>query len=216
MLEVPCILLARVEKVEGGVNQQEMIIMIKHTDLAWLAGIIDGEGSIMFFRKAKYEKSKEKRYGWIATGISVTNCDELMIKRISQILWELGISFHFCLQHCGKIEKGWNVALKIETNGLNQCKKLLTEVLPYLVNKSYLAKFMIQYIDWRQSKGFNNNRLKIEPEELQKWFDQYETIRHPKSISSETARKASVPLGMDDDTVRALRRRKELNLKDSD
>lgn len=187
--------------------------MVKDTDLAWLAGIIDGEGSIMFFDK---RKSKEITRGWIATAISVTNCDERMIKRISEIFFELGLKFHFVLQKNDRKNKKWHVALKIEVTGLNTCKKLLNAILPYLVNKDYLAKFLLKYIEWRQEKGFNHNRSPMTEEEIQRWFNLYEIVKKPKFISPETTRRASIPLGMDDDIVRALRRRKELNPGDSE
>ena len=191
-------------------------MIIKNTDLAWLAGIIDGEGSIMFFRKRDTDKSSGHKYGWIATGISVTNCDEIMIKEISNILYSLRIKFHYSLQKNNLKNSKWNLALKIESNGMNTCKKFLNAILPYLRNKKYLAMFLLEYIEWRQQQGYTNLRKTISEEQINRWFERYEIQRKPKYISSETARKASIPLGMDDDTVRTLQRCKELNPKDSE
>ncbi len=169
--------------------------MIKDTDLAWLAGIIDGEGSIMFFDKRKFDKRRNRQHGWIATAVSVTNCDELMIKKISNIFYDLGLHFHYTFQHFSKLHPTWKDALKIQTTGLNQCKSLLQAIRPYLVTKLYLAEFLLKYIEWRQDKGYGNTRNHICKEEIQKWFDLYEIVRQPKCIPSETTRKASRILG---------------------
>jgi len=169
--------------------------MIENTDLAWMAGIIDGEGSIMFFDKRKLNIKKTKQYGWITTAISVTNCDEFMIKRISQIWHELGLNFHYTLQKNNTRNKKWNEALKIQTTGLNNCKKLLEKIEPFLWNKKYLAKFLLEYINWRQIKGFDPFRKPISKEEIENWFNLYHIVKQPKIISPETTRKASKILG---------------------
>ena len=190
-------------KEKGGDNQQEINMKVKDTDLAWLAGIIDSEGSIMFYRKAKYSKNtvgtsenRKQNYGWIATGISVTNCDETMIREISQMLYSLDINFHYTLQTNNLRNTKWNVALKIESTGLNTCKKFLVAIIPYLRNKKYLAAFLLEYIEWRQAQGYTNLRKCISKEQINRWFERYEIQRKPKFISPETTRRASLPLGM--------------------
>jgi hypothetical protein len=165
---------------------------IKDTDLAWLAGIIDGEGSLYFIDK---RKSKEQTRGWICVGANIASCDADMIEEISKIYYRLGLRFWFSLHKNNERNPNWNLALGIQTSGLNNVKKLLISVYPYLVNKRPLARFLLEYINWRQDKGFGGNRKYIDEKEIEQWFQRFYESRQPKPVSSTTMRRASHILG---------------------
>ena len=65
------------QKSEGAVNQQ-----VTATDLAWLAGIVDGEGSIGIYQ------SNHRRRPGLSYGprVTISNTSLVMFKKIQQMV----------------------------------------------------------------------------------------------------------------------------------
>ena len=124
---------------------------INETDIAWLAGIIDGEGNLHVGRKTA--KSNGRRY--LDVKVMVSSTDMRMIKRISEIYKSINIVFHFARVNMGR--GSWKPAISINTANQGSCKKILKTVLPYLVNKKDLASSVVEIIEFVQGfpKGGN-------------------------------------------------------------
>lgn len=59
---------------------------VTQREIGWLAGIIDGEGSIMFGKS----KNKESRTGWnLYNGIHIVNTNKEMIEKCSDIIFKI-------------------------------------------------------------------------------------------------------------------------------
>lgn len=94
------------------------------TELAWLGGIIDGEGHIGVHAR--------KKSGQHAIRISITNTDEGILKECKKILDKLGI-FYIFLLHKDRARKSHHKDVYvIEMNRIAECKEFLQIIKPYI------------------------------------------------------------------------------------
>lgn len=117
-------------------NQQE----ISH-QLAWLAGIFDGEGTFsIIYQKKKHGDAYVAR-------ITLSNTSIHMINEIIKILDGFGIRGHLWEEQPRKKKhkKGYHITI----NKLKNVKKTCELMLPYLVNKKPNAELLIRYVNSR-------------------------------------------------------------------
>lgn len=138
---------------------------------AYLAGIIDGEGTICIAHKNR-KKHKESRYH--QPYLSITQADVPYIEWLYGVLGELGnIHIRFKGQH--RIQCSWNIYS-------GKAVAVLERVLPYLRIKKLqaegaielqkhidsnkmrpLAKEDLEYRDWVKQRISDLNQRKLEP-----------------------------------------------------
>ncbi len=123
------------------------------TKVAWLAGIIDGEGSIIV-----YESS---RSGYHACRISFVNTDEGILSAAKQILADLEIFYTSQLRPAGgysNTKDCWTV----EVNRQLEVRRLGKLLLPYLQSVSKKEKLLlgIRLIEER-TKTVDGRRLNL-------------------------------------------------------
>jgi len=166
---------------------------ISRVDLAWLAGLVDGEGCIALYRDTQRSR--------LRAAVVIANTDARIIAKISKILYEANIKYHYTLR------KRKNFCLSITTIGFRSCKKLLEMVLPYLVGKKEQAKLMVEYLDYRiglfqsttdQRRAANGWFVKT-PEMQYGEIDEYyynkmRELKTPPIDPQRLQRKASQPL----------------------
>ncbi len=99
----------------------------REVDLAWLAGILDGEGSL-----AADLTMREKRY-YLDCKVRVYNTDVRMIQKVARIYVEMGIVFFYNLNK--KRQAHYKDQLGICVTSQGSCIKVLDAVAPYLANK---------------------------------------------------------------------------------
>ena len=103
-------------------NQQER--------LAWLAGIVDGEGSITM---AKNPTNKKGKYT-IRPLVNITNSSVAALRLIEQICEEQGLAYYIKWLEPGKSgRKQW--IWRLNVYGQKRVKRFLEIILPYLVIK---------------------------------------------------------------------------------
>jgi len=109
--------------------------------LAWLAGIWDGEGtfSILYQQKSHGE-------AYIAR-ITLSNTDISMINEILKILDAYDINGHLWKEEPRK--KQHKAAYHITINKLKNVKTCAELMLPYLVNKKPNAEIIIRFVNSR-------------------------------------------------------------------
>jgi len=109
--------------------------------LAWLAGIWDGEGTFTILYK-------EMRYGdaYMAR-ITLSNTDVSMINEILKILDSYGVIGHLWKEKPRK--KQHKACYHITINKLKNVKICAELMLPYLVNKKPNAEIIIRFVNSR-------------------------------------------------------------------
>lgn len=127
----------------------------REVELAWLAGIIDGEGNLDASVQNKKSGSNGDRNDYFCPKVRIANTDMRMIRKVSEIYVAENLVFfyHFSDVKRYKNKKPtWKNQMHITVSSQASIKKLLTLVLPYLVNKQEIAKRIIETIDWVQSQ----------------------------------------------------------------
>ncbi len=119
---------------------------MQDTDLAWLAGIWDGEGSITMF--AHQEKNGSTK---ICPTCLVVNTDIRIINKVRKLLEELGCNF-VIHEYKPKNEKH-KVQWRITSRNTRYIVLLLTAIQPYLVGeKKEKAEILLAYCTQRIAK----------------------------------------------------------------
>ena len=157
-------------------------------DLAWLAGIIDGEGN--FYVNAKTAKINNLQY--LDVKIRVSSTDMRMIKKISEIYVKLNLRFHYACVNWN--HAGWKRAISINISAQGSSLKLLQHVIPYLVNKQDQGLAMQKIITFVKSfpKGGNTTRRNYwDTPKMQKLLEQYTQCSKWYFEPSTTTRKAN-------------------------
>lgn len=114
------------------------------TDLAWLAGIIDGEGYVTLAGR-----KQRTRPNYIAC-LEITNTEALLIQRVQRICGQLGVHLH--LKEFAP-RSGCKVAWKLEAHRFTSVGPILVATLPYLTGKARRAIKVLDFIHRRQSYG---------------------------------------------------------------
>lgn len=117
--------------------------MVKDTELAWLAGFWDGEGSITVF------KHKEKNGAIkLCPTLSIVNCNEQLIAETKRILDELETSFH--IQKTATPNPRHKDSYMLITRNCKYIKTVLDAIIPHLVGKKAQAFLTLQFVEKRQ------------------------------------------------------------------
>lgn len=142
---------------------------MKETDKAYLAGIIDGEGSLHISKV----KSKKANRGFVFVAVmSVWNTKQKLIDHIQKLIGEGSVFFK------EETRKEWNDKYLWQANP-NLMRKILPQLVPYLIIKKELAKTILRFLELYN----HHNRGELNP----KVFELYKQVKefnrkgkHPK------------------------------------
>ena len=168
----------------------------KEIEYAWLSGVIDSDGYIGIYQKI--QKQWDNRY--ISNPrVSISNTDLRMIKKISEMYFNMGIKFYYLLQKA----KRYNMIIGVEGSG--SCKKVLEKILPYLVNKKKQAEIALEYIKYKEScrrfQNRENGKMENTLDEniISNFIERIKEEKHIDFAPQRLIRKASVPLDWTDE-----------------
>jgi len=152
---------------------------MKETDLAWLAGIWDGEGSISLYEAKEANGSKK-----IRPVITCVNTDVNIVNNIQLILLEMGCNIHIheFTPNNPRHSHQW----RFITSNMKTLQTFLRLLLPYLRSeKKARGEIMLRYIEQRMAKIDPRKFNGTTPYDEKDW-SYIEEIR-----SSETTREAA-------------------------
>lgn len=170
----------------------------READLAWLAGIIDGEGNLSYSVQTKPSGEHKVPNDYFCPKVRITNTDVRMVHKISEIYVDHNLVFFYALNSVKRYKDRkdtWKNQLEITISSQGGIKKLLTLVLPFLVNKKRMAELMIETIEWVQSqpyRGVNSRQgmnYCLRPE-FQSFIERMKKEREFHIEPSTTTRKA--------------------------
>lgn len=117
-------------------------MQVKETQLAWLAGIIDGEGCIGAFRKTRKHRSGNTTMLPVPY-VTIVNSSHSLMVEVESILKALGVSaygFHESRNGTNRLMKRFAI------KNLESILTLLDAVIPYLVAKRVQAEVMREFL----------------------------------------------------------------------
>ena len=129
------------------------------TDIAWLAGFIDGEGSIGL-KVQKYSRGKQVFY--VAPYIQVVNTHIATLEPVHRILKGMGAGVYVNWPRPRKVPGGvreisdYKPLWRILVNGLKRCKPVLTALGPYLITKLDDANLVMEFIESREASHYRH------------------------------------------------------------
>lgn len=147
----------------------------KETDLAWLAGIIDGEGSILLGSKGHFGEFKGFHGINIGASIYVTNTCANIINKCDEIIRSLNVNCRIATKP--PTTRG-HVVFRIELCKMANIKILLEAIMPYLVSKIGQAKLVHRFVTQRMLKGkkqYDETDLEV----ITAYYDEYHGKRGP-------------------------------------
>ena len=118
------------------------LVVPSETDLAWAAGIIDGEGCIMVCYNGS-SSARDARYYQVR--LVVTNTNAPLIRRLRMF-------FGGSIAKCKKAKASYRQKAQWSLTG-TLCVEGLRQVLPYLVSKAPEAELAIQVGDTILRRG---------------------------------------------------------------
>lgn len=117
--------------------------MISETELAYLAGIIDGEGHVSIVKRTTY----------FVPLVTISNTFEPLILKLAELYQKLGITYNISYQDRGErvnAKPAWTIAVQSKA----AVKYLLEAVFEYLLVKKEQAKIVI---GWCSHEGRRRN-----------------------------------------------------------
>lgn len=126
---------------------------MNEVDLGWMAGILDGEGSVVLVRNSYVRKSDGRRS--ISPRVLMAVTDFSIVKKYTTILSNLGVDYTYVLQRYDR-PNGDKYLPKINVNvhKLESVVLLLENVTPLLTLKRKAAELVLEYARWRLEFGY--------------------------------------------------------------
>jgi len=171
-------------------------------ELAWLAGILDGEGYMIITNAIKPHKEKK---GGRTIGksfshrvcVGMSNTDMRMVQKVSEIWSNLDVRYWYQLTSHKKTYPNSKMIVSIQATGYRNIVKLLTPLLPYLVNKKDQAEKLLEYCKLRLENYSRERMTKeygIDLELHKKYVEELRQLKQQYVNPSTTARRASQAL----------------------
>ena len=125
-------------------------LYLRKSDKAWLAGIVDGEGCLVFNNQGS---------GYHLIRVCITNSDEGILDEVKRILKEWKVTYSVITQK--KQSEANKQCYVVEISRQLEAGWLLKQLLPYLKSaKRYKAFMAIDALKRKDSLGRTRNTIK--------------------------------------------------------
>jgi hypothetical protein len=161
LLENPKVFLPHLKEQQGEYMDNQHTLIDSH-ELAWLAGCIECDGSILMGYHNRAKTGIKPK-----CGVTFCNTGEVIFNRVLTILKSLDITGYVRelkrhnRPHCKPV-------FQVELQNQSKCRKLLTAIYPYLLYKKPQADLVLEFIESRISRGARRgSRVPFNKRELQ-------------------------------------------------
>lgn len=149
-------------------GNQQGTLAVTDFEVGWLAGVIDGEGTVAFSVYPLRHKGSILQELRVKPQIIVTNTDKDLVERVADIFGrcQIGVHFQTRTQHgrsfAGNKPSKYRPLHVANISGFKRAKKALELVVPHLVSKKAKAEIVLRYIDQRELKRSNNHQAPLD------------------------------------------------------
>ena len=121
---------------------------MQDTDLAWLAGIWEGEGSILLYSRPVNDKRIQ-----ISPLVTMTNTDVSIVNECRKIIDQMGCNFSW-REYKPKGKDSYKTCYKISSAHAGNIQIFLKCLMPYLKGeKKHKAETLLAFVSRRVEKG---------------------------------------------------------------
>lgn len=120
---------------------------MQNVDLAWLAGIIDGEGCFSIYTNVRSDAENSS----ISASLTITNSNKLLIDRCMEILDSLDVKYYYHDPKNGH-QVGRRV-MRIRIKNYSSLKTLVELLTPYLIGKIDQAEIFSEFVNLAGQRG---------------------------------------------------------------
>jgi|HubBroStandDraft_1064217.scaffolds.fasta_scaffold66756_2 hypothetical protein len=111
-------------------------------EVGWLAGIMDGEGTITL------NLGTDRPKGHMHLCIAFSNTSLSVIEKVQKILGKMGVNFKtYC---ASKANRGWKDIHQVKVMQIDSVKVLLNILVPHLTCKRQQAALMLEFLAYRE------------------------------------------------------------------
>ena len=128
-------------------NTEQSNMAVRDVDLAWLAGVIDGEGCFSIYGVNRKDADNPSPSAYL----SITNSNDLLLSRCRQILDESDIKYLYNDPKNGH-QQGRRV-MRIRVKNYSSLRRLIELILPFLIGKADQAKVMLEFVALAGQRG---------------------------------------------------------------
>jgi hypothetical protein len=162
------------------------------TDLAYLAGIIDGEGWIGL------QKRLDRRWVTYKPALRITNTDPNIINRVYEIWEGLGVSGHIYENTQDPSVSNGKTIMNLQLNKQSVIKTVIEAVIPFLVGKKARAIMLLRFLDksvdreeaYQSIKAANKKGVGESSETTRETLEMIGTINNPVVLSEDIVQTA--------------------------
>ena len=139
-------------------GHQQGTLAVTDIELGWLAGIVDGEGTIAFSPYPLRYRGKVINELRIKPQVIVTNTDKILIERVAELFGRCNVGAHFQTrtQHGhsfpGNKPTKYRPLHVVNISGFKRVKRALELIGPHLVSKKAKSDLVLRYIVQRELK----------------------------------------------------------------
>jgi hypothetical protein len=156
-------------------NRSDLLPPWSEVETAYIAGIIDGEGSIGLLRRGD---AKQRKGQWITIQLQISNTNKPIMDWLD-VMFGLKKGQYVYANHAG-----WRNWYSIKLQG-NRAYDIILRIRRYLRIKKSQAELVINYVSWRQSIGIISHRFSQQEDEIREKF--YLTCRSLNKRGKERA-----------------------------
>ena len=130
--------------------------------LAWLAGIVDGEGCISLRLEPRARLRKDGRGSFVLRcEVTIVNTCDALISEVRAVAAELGVVCYLQLVPPPKkaLVRQNKLVWRVVFNSMKQVVPLLTALVPFLIGKRLRAETVLSLIEERKAsrRGFSTS-----------------------------------------------------------
>ena len=138
---------------------------VKGTDLAWLGGYMDGEGTIGLHRRSKItQRQPHWERPYILPTFCVSNTDKRLVDHSAEII-EAIIGIRPSVVVCRKAGDGFKKMWRVSIVGQRRLSILLPSLIPYLISKRRQAELLLDFCIRRPARqrhtSYERNELDL-------------------------------------------------------
>ena len=144
------------DNTEG--SKSELMInkfIVSEVDLAWLAGIVDGEGCLTIFRRTN-KSSSGSRIISPAASATITNSNLSLMVRCMEILDFLGVKYRYINPR----NSNKRPLRRIQIRNYDSLRVLIRQIKPYLIAKTNQALMLEEFLGICRDKCHESVRRK--------------------------------------------------------